>query len=458
MYLKDILDKKQKQVSFHMPGHKENYSIFEKDILHYDITEYDCYDNLSNPQGAIKNSLDRIRRLYGSEYSFILVNGSTVGILASLFYANTLGGEILAYRNSHKSFFNGVSLTGQNVSYFNPIINQNGFICNLDYTDISNKIKQNSNITSLFVTSPTYEGVFFDIKKLSEICHENNVILIVDEAHGAHFPFSDNFPTSAIKYSDIVINSMHKTLPALTQTALLHTTNKHKEELHRYINMLQTSSPSYLFMYAIDTLFNDIENNKLDFTIYYENILSLRKKLKTLKNIHLLDIDNIDKTRITLYSDILTGEKLNDLLKKQNIYCEMYLDNYIVLITSICDTVHDYNYLFEELEKIDKNTHQNIDKKHNTLYTNNKTLNIDTKFTIKNTMYLPYKKLDIRECENMVVKDFIIPYPPGVPLLLPGEVISSEMIDKILYLVSQKVEVIGIDNYRINIIEGVNFY
>ncbi len=458
MYLKDILDKKQKQISFHMPGHKENYSIFENDILHYDITEYDCYDNLSNPLGVIKNSLDRISRIYGSDYSFMLVNGSTVGILASLFYANTLGGEILAYRSSHKSFFNGVSLTGQSVSYFNPIINQNGIICNLDYEEITNKLVNNKNITSLFVTSPTYEGVCFDIKKLSEICHENNVILIVDEAHGAHFPFSDNFPTSAIKYSDIVINSLHKTLPAPTQTALLHTTNKHKEELHRYINMLQTSSPSYLFMYAIDTLFNDIENKKIDFEKYYENILNLRNKLKTLKNIHILDIDNIDKTRLTLYSDLITGEELNNTLKNYNIFCEMYLDNYIVLITSVCDSTDNYDYLFQTLEEIDKKSCQNIDKKRKTLYNINKKLYVEKKFTIKDTMYLPYKKMDIRECENMVAKDFIIPYPPGVPLLLPGEIISNEVIDKILYLVSQKVEVIGIDNYRVNIVEGVDFY
>lgn len=458
MYLKDSMDKKENQYSFHMPSHKENYHFFNKDILSYDLTEYDNFDNLANPQTVIKNSINRIERIFKSEKSFILVNGSTVGILASLFYLNSIGGTILAYRNSHKSFFNGVTLTGQKVSFYTPIINENGFIFNLDYEKIEKSFQNDINIKSFFITSPTYEGVTFNLKKLSTLCKNYGVLLVVDEAHGAHFPLSDKFPESAIKYADIVINSLHKTLPALTQTALLHCKQKHTKGLNTYINMLQTSSPSYIFMYSIDKLMQDIECKNLNFNNYIENIDDLLLNISNLKNIKLLDMPNRDKTRITLYSKRVTGEYINNYLKMNNIFSEMYIDNYIVLITSVCDTKNDYKYLYEILCKLDENisiTNKNIDKAKKTVYNYIETLNNEIVYTLKECDILPSINCNLYNSENQIAKDFIIPYPPGIPILLSGERITKSTINIIATLLSQNIEIIGISDDNIRVIQNI---
>ncbi len=461
MYLKNLMDKRPKQISFHMPGHKENYKFFEKNLVHYDLTEFDNFDNLSNPNEVIKKSIERIQRIFKSEKSHILVNGSTVGILATLFYINSLGGEILAYRNSHKSFFNAVTLTGQKVNYFNHIINDNKYYFNLNFDEIEKNIAENKDLKAFYITSPTYEGVCFDIEKISQICKKNNILLIVDEAHGAHFPLSNNFPDSSIKYADIVINSLHKTLPALTQTALIHCKNEHYNEVVKYINMLQTSSPSYLFMYSIDKLMEDIENNKLNYDDYFNVIDNFRLKFKDFRNLYLLDNQNIDKTRLTIFSNKCSGQFISNSLKEDNIFVEMYLDNYAILISTICDKKEDFDKLYESMQKLDEKLNkfnENIDKENKTVYNYIETLNNESKYTLKEAFSMNSISLELSMCENLVSKDYLIPYPPGIPIILPGEVITEKVISFICEAISQNIEVIGVNNGKINVIKGDDFY
>ncbi len=454
MYLKDLMDEKQNQISFHMPGHKENYTFFEKDVLNYDLTEYADFDNLANPTTVIKNSIERIQRVFKSTKSYILVNGSTGGILATLFYLNSLGGTILAYRHSHKSFFNGVTLTGQTVEYITPIIDENGFIYKLNYEEIEKKFDNNKDIKYFFITSPTYEGVSFDLKKLSEITKKRSILLVVDSAHGAHFSLSNNLPDSSTSYADISIMSLHKTLPALTQTSLLHTTTEHMA-IEKYINMLQTSSPSYLFMYTIDKLMEDIESKKLDFENYINHIKAFRQKLSSLKNIHLFDTDNIDITRVTLYSNKISGEKINDYLKSKNIYCEMYMSNYIVLITSICDKPEYYDSFINAITILDNQLDKNdiiVDNQTNLIYNNIETVYKKTIYSLKEASLMNYEAVNINDSLDRVSKDFVVPYPPGIPILLPGECITKEFINIVNDLISENIEILGLSDKEVNVI------
>ncbi len=458
MYLKNIMDNKnknKKQISFHMPGHKENYKFFENDIVNYDLTEYDEFDNLANPETVIKNSINRIERIFESEKSFILVNGSTSGILATLFYLNNIKGKILAYRYSHKSFFNGILLTGQEVDYITPIINQDGFFFKLNYDDIEEKLKT-KEFKALFLTSPTYEGVYFDIERLGNLTKKYGAILIVDEAHGAHFNLHTSLPPSSTKYADIVINSLHKTLPAMTQTALLHTTNKHKN-IETYINMIQTSSPSYVFMYTIDKLMEDIEENNLDFDKYIFDINYLRHEIKKLNNIKILDIPNIDITRITLYSNKITSSDFNNYLKEHNIYCEMYINNYLILITSICDKFKDYTYLIDILKKLDKEldkSNYTIDNKYNFIYNSIDSIRTKSVYTFKEVSLMDDFYVNLEDCLGLVTKEAIIPYPPGIPILLPGECITKEIINAIKNLLNENVEILGVKDNSVKVIRG----
>ncbi len=457
MYLKDVIDQKNKnnkQISFHMPGHKEDYSFFKNDILKYDLTEYDNFDNLANPESVIKNTINRIERIFESQKSFILVNGSTCGILATLFYLNNIKGKILAYRYSHKSFFNGIKLTGQEVVYTTPIINQDGFFYKLNYQDIEQKLIT-ENIKALFLTSPTYEGVYYNIEKLSKLTKKYNVILVVDEAHGAHFGFHKSLPKRSTNYADIVINSLHKTLPALTQTALLHTTDKHKEIGH-YINMIQTSSPSYIFTYTIDKLMEDIEAKKLNFDKYIFDIIYLRHEIKKLNNINILDIENVDITRITVFSDKISCSDFDKYLKKNNIYCEMFINNYIVLITSICDKFDSYQHLIEILRKLDKSldkTNNTIDNKHNIIYNSIDSIKLKSVYTLQEVAKMDFSYADLDNSINLVAKEDIIPYPPGIPIILAGECITNEVIIAIKQLLNENIEVIGIKNNSIKVVK-----
>lgn len=463
MYLKQLMDKRSFQNSFHMPSHKERYKFFEKDVTFYDLTEYDVYDNLANPTGVIKNTIERIQRLFKSEKSFILTNGSTVGVLSSVLYVNSIGGEILASRLSHKSFFNAVTITGQRVNYFNPIIDENGFFCKINIEHILDILNHNKNIKSIFITSPTYEGIIFDIKKLYEICNQRDIILIVDEAHGAHLQFSDKFLDSSIQYADIVIQSLHKTMPALTQTALLHCKEKHYETLHKYVNMLQTSSPSYIFMYSIDKLMEDIENNVLDFEKYCNNLIEVRRKIKKLKNIKLLDYENADILKLTIYSDKTSGYEMNNFLMEHNIYPEMYINNYIVLITSVCDDIDVFNNLIDALTEFD---YFLDDKQSENIYNTVEIPNNKTVYSLKDADNMKAEPTPLNNCVGKICKDFIIPYPPGVPILLPGEIITDEVVNIILGFIKDGIEVIGIfsnenletiNKYSINIVKE-DFY
>lgn len=442
MYLNELMDKRKNEISFHMPSHKEKYHFFEKDILFYDLTEYDNYDNLANPTGVILNSLERIAKIFKSEKSFILVNGSTVGILASILYAQSLGGELLACRLSHKSFFNAITLTGQKVTYFNPILNLNGFFYKLNLDEIEDILNKNDNITSLFITSLTYEGMMFDIKALSDICKKRNIVLIVDEAHGAHLPLSDKFLQSSIEYADIVVTSLHKTLPALTQTALLHCKEVHYNKINKYINMLQTSSPSYIFMYAIDKLMADINSKTIDFDSYIDILILFRQKVKTLKNIFILDGKNVDITRITLYSNVATGLFISNYLKSNGIFVEMFINNYVVLISSVCDLKSDFVKLFDVLSTLDTILDDKDTKK---IYNSFNLLNLTSKYTLKEMEQLDGYSLEINKCLNKISKDFIIPYPPGIPIVLPGEIITKEVIDMILKYIDDDKEIIGVN-------------
>lgn len=445
MYIKDIMDRRSLETSFHMPGHKGNYTFFENDISFYDLTEYSIYDNLQNPKTFIKNSIDRISRLYKSETSFILTNGSTVGILASMLYASYIGGEILSCRASHKSFFNGLTITGQKATYYSKIIDENGFFCNINMEEIKNILDTNKNIKSLFITSPTYEGVHFDIKSLSALCKERDVLLIVDEAHGAHFPFSDKFLDSSVPYADIVINSLHKTMPSLTQCALLHTKDMHKDKLLQYINMLQTSSPSYVFLYSIDKLMEDIENNILDFDAYASYVIDFRKKLSSLRNIFLLDSENTDITRITLFSYKASGKDINDFLEQHNIFPEMHISNYVVLISTVCDRPEDFDTLLYILREYDKFLDDKSLKK---VYNNFPEVTPLFKYTFKEVDTMPFYKATLKECIGKVSKGFIIPYPPGIPLVLSGEIITETIVKTIEDMLLEDIEIFGMkDNY-----------
>ncbi len=448
MFLKDYMDTFVNNYPMHMPGHKNNYDFFSKNILNYDLTEFGELDNLQNPTGVIKNSLQRISKLFCTSQSFILVNGSTIGILTALLYLGKC--EILVNRNAHKSFFSGIFLTDATVNYVYPLINEFGIPTDIKPEVIEKKLKENSKISAVFLTSPTYEGYNLDLESISLVCKKYGCILIVDEAHGAHFPFSNNFPKTAIESGcDIAINSLHKTLPALTQCAILHINNSiDGEKIKFLLNTLQTTSPSYIFMYAIDKLMEDLSLKKLDFFTFSATLIDYRKSFKDFEKVKLYDDCRVDISRFTFYSSSFSGKYMADFLLKNNIQVEMWGVNYIVCIITIADTKESLVLLYKTIEKLN-----------NMIYNNNEVMFYDYPTLPSLKSVASYKEIfledkvsiNYKNSLNKISGDFIIPYPPGIPIITPGELIDEHAINCITSFLENNIEILGLYNNKIKI-------
>ena len=240
----------------HMPGHKRNIKLLgEKLPYRIDITEIDGFDDLHHPEGIIKEIEEKAKKIYKSNKSFILVNGSTCGILAGIRSVVNYGDKVLVARNSHKSVYNAIEINCLNPIYVLPKIDKYGINKNIKADDIENILEKNKDIKLVIITSPTYEGVLSDVKSIVNIAHKYKVPVLVDEAHGAHLSFMENSNFEALNCgADIVIQSLHKTLPALTGTAILHIKGDlvKEEDVRRELSIFETSSPSYILMSSID--------------------------------------------------------------------------------------------------------------------------------------------------------------------------------------------------------------
>ena len=241
---------------FHMPGHKRQITDFVNPFQ-IDITEIDGFDNLHHPEGILKEAQERAAALYGSRSTYFLVNGSTCGILSAVSALVRPGGEIILARNCHKASYHACYL-GDLVIHslypqWEPKWGINGGILP---EDVEKLLAEYPKTQAVLLTSPTYDGAVSDIRGIARICHAHRVPLIVDEAHGAHLGFHPYFPESALKLgADVVIQSFHKTLPSLTQTAVLHVgrdAQVDEERIRRFLGIYQSSSPSYIFMAAMD--------------------------------------------------------------------------------------------------------------------------------------------------------------------------------------------------------------
>ncbi len=438
----------------HMPGHKRRF--WELNFEDFDFTEIHGLDNLQSPEECIKVTLEAISKLFKSFESCILVNGSTVGILASVLGTVKENETIIIGRNCHQSVINGVKLAKCKHEFIYPKLKR-GIVVSFSIEEIEESFKNNDNVKALVLTSPTYEGIVLDIKKISELCKRYGVTLIVDEAHGAYF-VDDNLPTSAIELgADVVIQSLHKTLPAPTQTALLHFSEDcgHKESIKSYLSMLQTTSPSYFFMYTIDKLVENIENGNFNglFNRHYKRVVEFRAKCSELKKLGLLelvgssisskDVFDIDECKLSFLVNGSKGLEVSSVLRNEyDIELELATTGHFIAMTSIadCDEIFDefYNALVEislryrdiDLFKSDFEISYNIKRENKRL----SELNADK-----------YEVIDIDECRGRVCLKNITPYPPCVPYIIAGEIFQEIDIVNIKALVEAGVNVLGIE-------------
>lgn len=353
---------------FHMPGHKRNRRF--ADILPacgIDITEIEGFDDLHHADGILKEAQDRAAGLFGADETHFLINGSTVGILSAVLGVTDRGDRILVARNCHKSVYHAVEMNELEPVYLYPAFDREMQLnTEISAIDVRKSLEEDPQIRAVVIVSPTYDGVVSDVAAIAAAVHEKGLPLIVDEAHGAHFGFHPYFPQNANQNgADIIIHSLHKTLPSPTQTALLHINGRlvNRRRVRKYLHMLQSSSPSYILMAGMDSCIHMLENEKETlFLPYVKQLHSAREALSSLKALRLVppalrtDESCYDRSKI-LISTVntgITGKELYDiLLTRYHLQLEMKTAVYVIAMTSPADTPEAFGRLIRALTEID---------------------------------------------------------------------------------------------------------
>lgn len=443
---------------YHMPGHKRRLSgEMPKQMIETDITEIEGFDNLHQPEGILRLLQEKAAVLYGAEESFYLVNGSTGGILSAISAALPEGGHLLMARNCHKSAYHAAYLRNLTVSYLYPSVMEEYDINDaITLEQVKDALDKHPDIGAVLLVSPTYEGRIADVERIAQIVHEKNIPLIVDEAHGAHLGWSEKVTVnSCMAGADLVIHSVHKTLPAMTQTALLHVNGNRidRDRLKRFLHIYQTSSPSYVLMASIDNALNLMEESGEELLNgFHRQYYQMAKDLSACKCLEFLPVDrdkqDIGKLVISAKKFGLSGQHLYDiLLEKYHLQTEMAADSYCLAMFTVGDGAEAYERMEEALLAIDKQMQSGLIMPDITPKMTPSIMPESSSDSIPlgSAWDMPWETVDLQNAVGRYVGEFVNLYPPGTPLLVPGEVLTDGMYRQIVSYLDQQLNVQGVE-------------
>ena len=468
-----MLDQKLKDYArediypFHMPGHKR-VALDDWNPYITDITEIEGFDNLHQAKGILLTAQQKAAKVYGSKEAFYLINGSTCGILAAISATVKKGGTILVARNCHKAVYNGILLRELNTIYAYPEITECGIQGQITVENLEALILENPEIEAVLITSPTYDGVVSDIEGIAKMVHSYNLPLIVDAAHGAHLGFVSSFPSNPIQLgADVVIESVHKTLPAFTQTALLHLCSSRvsANKIRRYLGIYETSSPSYILMAGIERCIEYLEQRgSSDLEKLAERLKTFYQRTKNLVNIKVLQASDLkkeeayafDPSKILIFSKnkYVTGNDIYQiLLDKYHIQMEMVSGQYVLALSSVMDTEEGFERLILALEEMDQSP----------IFSESREATSGKVTYPKLNAILPIHKVEELDMEEVLLEEsagklageYLYLYPPGIPLIVPGEEITEEFIMRIREYQQKGLSVTGLPSEELICI--VNF-
>ena len=424
---------------FHMPGHMRNPDFASWGFpFEMDITEIDGFDNLHHARGILMESQERLSRLYGSRSSYYLVNGSTAGILASISACVQKNGHILMARNCHKSAFHAVYLRDLHSEYIMPEpAGRYRIHGDIRPEEVRRMLEICPKAEAVFITSPTYDGVVSDIGNIACAVHEKGLPLIVDEAHGAHLIFSGYFPSSAVQEgADLVIQSFHKTLPSLTQSAVLHVCSDRidRNNLERFLGMYQTSSPSYILMAGMDRCVRFLEEEgEAAFALYTQRLHRAREALASNSILSLIEPQHChayDRSKILLSAPgKVGGPRLAGALRERfRIEVEMEAVGYVLALSSVGNRDKDFERLISAVKDLDAEWDPSGQ---DMFFESRRSVVPEAVMTIAQAMEGPAKEMPLSDSGGHISKEFVWIYPPGIPLIAPGERISSQVIGQL---------------------------
>lgn len=439
---------------FHMPGHKRQLSGFFPYEL--DITEIEGFDNLHHAKGLLFEAQQYAAQMYQSRKAYYLVNGSTCGILAAISAATTKGGRVLVARNCHKAVYNAIYLRGLKAEYVYPVATHYGIQGQIQAADVERKLVEKPDIQAIAITSPTYDGLVSDVRAIADLAHAHGIPLIVDEAHGAHFGLDEAFPDNAtVLGADAVIMSVHKTLPAPTQTAILHLCSDriNVTKMEKFLGIYETSSPSYVLMAGIEESLRLADEAKgVQMKEYVRRLQIFREKMRRLTILRVPDRADFTGEEAYAYdigklllvtNGAISGKALQELLlKKYGLQMEMSSGNYVLAMTSFMDTEEGLERLADALLEIDAKltvTDQREMFSPEKIYRQpKKAMEIDEVQDGEST------SVAFSEAEGRICADYIYLYPPGIPVIVPGEVLDQQTLTVIETCQKMELDVEGL--------------
>lgn len=447
----------------HMPGHKRR--LRPSDCLPYDwdITEISGADDLHAANGSLKEAMERASALWGSRRTFFLVGGSTCGLLAAIRAAAPFGSEIIAARNCHRSVYHAIELGGYKVHWIIPAQDRKfGISGPIGPEQVRSMLRRHPYSAAVILTSPTYEGVVSEIGPIARLCHSVPIPLIVDEAHGAHFGLFEEggFPESAVRLgADAVVQSVHKTLPSLTQTALLHIGGSllREREVERQLGIFETSSPSYPLMISIDSCVHLLEEEgPALFEEWRESLDEFYQRAEELRYLRILGVHGSgdssaerasrsrederegrpsrDRSKILISFEglSLSGAKAAEILREQyGIETEMSSGSCVLAMTGLGDSAETIRYLADMLFEIEDTMGRAASggpaaagAKRRREYEPDRIPAVRTACRILDAVQSGTEEVPLSEAEGRICGEYLYAYPPGIPLLAPGEYID----------------------------------
>ena len=428
-------------IPMHMPGHKRNEALapYLKALgAGLDITEIDGFDDLHGAEGILRRGMERAAQLWGAKRSFYLVNGSTCGILAAIHAVLGQGGSAIVARNCHKSVYHGLELCGITPHFLLPPVESRFGICgSIAPAEVERALQTHPDVRLVIVTSPTYEGVVSDIRAIADVAHRHHAVLLVDEAHGAHLGMG-NFPAGAVACgADVVIQSAHKTLPSLTQTALLHLQGElvDPERVAHSLEIFETSSPSYLLMASLDSCVALLlEQGQHLLQEWNASLQAFGQEVCSLQHLRILgytaapdsSVYALDPSKIVISTagTSATGPELMGSLRKEaNIELEMAASDYVIAMTGMGDTADTFHALARALCKADRMVQTSPSA------AVRPDLQLPRRLcSAQEAVFGAREKCPLDKAAGRVSAGYVWAYPPGIPLLVPGEEIDAALL------------------------------
>ena len=491
-------------VSFHMPGHKGSrlydefgYRDFLNNIMNCDITEITGADNLFQTEGIIRETMEHYGDLYEVMNSYLLINGTSGGIIASILASVRKGHKLVMARNCHKAVFNALTLGDIDPVYAYPQMNEEfGISGPIASDEIARLLDENEDADAVILPSPNYYGICSDIAAIADEVHKRGKVLIVDQAHGAHLKFfskyktradgmipadgampatagmpDDDMPLSAEESgADLIINSTHKTLASLTQSAIL---NRNSERVSRFLledklQCIESTSPSYILMASLDINAAILKDHGSELIKKWkDNLKYFYKEAAAIKGLRVMQPqDNLDWTKINIsFGDLgISGARLEEILiQDHDIYIELFTGNLVMCMTGIGNSREDISRLLVALKEISARGTETEVHNANTAGPGNAAVKsgavteIDGACSGKAEILAPpqnetkvfripteRKLVPLDEAAGRICAGSVIPYPPGIPFICPGEMISSEAIEYVAALRRAGEKVIGV--------------